>query len=68
MRTATEEGGGSRGALPPPLRQQPHASRAEDVERRLFVFVPRDVSGGEAEQRLQVEAGLRRRLRQGGDS
>lgn len=51
-----------------PLRQQPHARRAEDVQRRLFVFALRDVSGGEAQERMEVVAGLRRRLRQRGDA
>lgn len=51
-----------------PLRQQPHAGGAEDVQRRLFVFVSGDVSSGEAEQRLEVVAGLSRRLRQHRDS
>lgn len=50
------------------LWQQPHARRAQDVERGLFVFVLWDVSGGEAQQRIEVVAGLRGRLRQGGDT
>ncbi len=51
-----------------PLRQQPHASSAEDVERCLFVFVLRDVSSSEAKERLEVVTGLRWFLRQGGDT
>ena len=51
-----------------PLWQQPHASGAEDVERRLLVFVLGDVSGGEAEEGLQVVTGLRRGLGQSGDA
>lgn len=41
-----------------PLRQQPHASSAEDVERRLFMFACRNMSSSKAEERLQVIAGL----------
>lgn len=51
-----------------PLRQQPHAGGAEDVQRRLLVLLLRDVIGGEAEEGLQVVAGLGRRLGQGGDT
>ena len=51
-----------------PLGQQPHAGSTQDVERRLFVFVLRDVSGGEAEERVEVVAGLSWCLRQGGDT
>lgn len=51
-----------------PLRQQPHAGGAEDVERRLLVLAARHVGGGEVEERVEVVAGLRRRRRQRGDT
>lgn len=51
-----------------PLWQQPHARRAQDVEGRLLVLRLGDVGGGEAQQGVEVVAGLRRSLRQGGDT
>ncbi|KAF3852772.1 hypothetical protein F7725_006127 [Dissostichus mawsoni] len=48
-------------------RNQPHAGGAQDVERRLFVFVPRDVSSSEAQQRVEVITGPSGRGGQGGD-
>jgi len=47
-----------------PFWQQPHAGGTEDVERRLLVFALRDVSGGEAEEGVEVVTGPRRSLRQ----
>ncbi len=51
-----------------PFRQQPHAGSTEDVERCLFVFVLRNVSSSEAEERMEVVAGLCWCFCQGGDS
>lgn len=41
-----------------PVRKQPHPGRAQDVERRLFVFAFWDVSSSKAEEGLQVVTGL----------
>lgn len=41
-----------------PLGQQPHARRAQDVQRRLLVLARRDVRGREPQQRPQVGGGL----------
>lgn len=57
-----------RASCHPLLRQQPHARGAQDVQRRLLVFVLGDVGGGEAQQRVEVVAGLGGRVGQGGDS
>lgn len=51
-----------------PLWQQPHACRAQDVDRRLLVFALGDMSSGKAQERREVVAGTRWRLSQCGDT
>lgn len=51
-----------------PLWQQPHACRAQDVDRRLLVFALGDMSSGKAQERREVVAGMRWRLSQCGDT
>lgn len=52
----------------PPLWQEPHSRCAQDVERRLLVFVLWDMSSSKAQERMEVVAGLPRLLRQSGDT
>lgn len=54
--------------LRPPLRQQPHARRAQDVEGRLPVLGRGDVGGGKAQEGVQVVAGLGGAVCQRGDT
>ena len=56
------------GSLSLPVRQQPHASRAEDVEGGLLVLDPGYMGCGEVEQRLEIDVGFLRCLGQGGDT